>query len=61
MRVDVAPVPAPHEVADLMNAVDFVVIVGRLSLLDLSTIEAAPARPAVRYDVAAVGRRVSSA
>ena len=44
-----------------MNAVDFVVIVGRLSLLDLSTIEAAPARPAVLYDVAAVGRRVSSA
>ncbi len=44
-----------------MNGVDFVVTVSRLSLLDLSTIEAAPARPAALYDVAAVGRRVSSA
>jgi hypothetical protein len=44
-----------------MNAVDFVVTVSRLSRFALSTIEAAPARPAARYDVALAGRRVSSA
>src|SRR5439155_930434 len=33
-----------HEVADLMNAVDFVINVNRFSLFDLSTIEAAQAR-----------------
>jgi len=44
-----------------MSAVDFVVTVSRFSRFALSTIEAAPARPAALYDVAAVGRRVSSA